>query len=212
MRFRDRRQAGELLGAEVADLQPSEPVVYALPRGGVPVGYEVAHALGCPLDVLVVRKVGVPFQPELAMGAIAEGDVTIRNEDVLKLARVDKDTFDSAVAIEQRELEARVSAYRSETQPIPPDGHSAIVVDDGLATGSTARAAIEVLKTKGAASVWLAVPVAPPNGLEELEKLADRMVVLSRPGGFGAVGYWYRDFAQTTDEEVRSLLAEARLA
>ena len=212
MRFRDRRQAGELLGAEVADLQPSQPVVYALPRGGVPVGYEVAHALGCPLDVLVVRKVGVPFQPELAMGAIAEGDVTIRNEDVLKLARVDSDTFDSAVAVEQRELEARVSAYRSVTQPIPPDGHSAIVVDDGLATGSTARAAVEVLKAKGAASVWLAVPVAPRDGLEDLEALADRMVVLSRPGAFGAVGYWYRDFAQTTDEEVRSLLAEARLA
>jgi putative phosphoribosyl transferase len=212
MRFRDRRQAGELLGAEVADLQPSEPVVYALPRGGVPVAYEVALALGCALDILVVRKVGVPYQPELAMGAIAEGEVTIRNEDVLKLARVDRDTFDTAVAIEQRELETRVSAYRSVAQPIPPDGHSAIVVDDGLATGSTARAAVEVLKKKDAASVWLAVPVAPREGIEELERSADRLVILSRPTGFGAVGYWYRDFTQTSDEEVRSLLAESRLA
>lgn len=212
MRFRDRRHAGVLLGAELADLTPSEPVVYALPRGGVPVGYEVALALGCPLDILVVRKVGVPFQPELAMGAIAEGDVTIRNEDALRLARVDEDTFDSAVAFEQRELESRVHAYRVVSQPIPPVGHTALVVDDGLATGSTARAAVEVLKKKGAASVWLAVPVAPREGLEDLERLADRMVVLNRPGGFGAVGYWYRDFAQTSDEEVRSLLGESRLA
>lgn len=187
-------------------------MVYALPRGGVPVGYEVALALGCPLDVLVVRKVGVPFQPELAMGAIAEGKVTIRNEDVLRLARVDEETFDSAVAMEQRELETRVNAYRSVANPISPDGHSAIVVDDGLATGSTARAAVEVLRKKGAASVWLAVPVAPRHGSDELERSADRLVVLNRPASFGAVGVWYRDFTQTSDDEVRDLLAESRLA
>jgi len=212
MRFQDRRHAGVLLGAQLADLTPSDPVVYALPRGGVPVGYEVALSLACPLDILIVRKVGVPFQPELAMGAIAEGDVTIRNEDVLRFARVDVPTFDSAVAIEQRELESRVRTYRVVRQPISPVGHTAIVVDDGLATGSTARAAVEVLKEKEAASVWLAVPVAPREGLEDLERLADRTVILSRPGAFGAVGYWYRDFTQTSDEEVRSLLAESPLA
>jgi putative phosphoribosyl transferase len=209
MRFQDRRHAGVLLGAQLADLTPSDPVVYALPRGGVPVGYEVARSLACPLDILIVRKVGVPFQPELAMGAIAEGDVTIRNEDVLRLARVDVPAFDSAVAVEQRELESRVRAYRVVRQPISPVGHTAIVVDDGLATGSTARAAVEVLIEKEAASVWLAVPVAPREGLVDLERLADRTVILSRPGGFGAVGYWYRDFTQTSDEEVRSLLAES---
>jgi putative phosphoribosyl transferase len=212
MRFQDRRHAGVLLGAQLADLTPSDPVVYALPRGGVPVGYEVARSLACPLDILIVRKVGVPFQPELAMGAIAEGDVTIRNEDVLRLARVDVPAFDSAVAVEQRELESRVRAYRVVRQPISPVGHTAIVVDDGLATGSTARAAVEVLIEKEAASVWLAVPVAPREGLVDLERLADRTVILSRPGGFGAVGYWYRDFTQTSDEEVRSLLAESPLA
>lgn len=212
MRFRDRRHAGVLLGANLAELDPSEPVVYALPRGGVPVGFEVGLALGCPLDVLVVRKVGVPFQPELAMGAIAEGAVTIRNEDVLMMARIDAGTFDAVVALEQGELEARVSAYRSVAKPISPVGHTAIVVDDGLATGSTARAAVEVLREKGAASVWLAAPVAPRQGLEDLERSADRLVILSRPAGFGAVGYWYRDFAQTSDEEVRSLLAGSRLA
>jgi putative phosphoribosyl transferase len=168
--------------------------------------------LRCPLDVLVVRKVGVPYQPELAMGAVAEGTVIIRNDDVLRLARVDADTFDSVVAAEQRELEARVSAYRAVAHPISPAGRTAVVVDDGLATGSTARAAIKVLNQKGAASVWLAVPVAPADGLEDLEESADRLVILRQPAGFGAVGYWYRDFAQTSDEEVRSLLASSRLA
>jgi putative phosphoribosyl transferase len=187
-------------------------LVSALPRGGVPVAYEVARALDCPLDVLVVRKIGVPSQPELAMGAIAEGDVVIRNEDILRLARIDEETFAAVVGRERRELESRVMAYRSVASPLSPVGHTAIVVDDGLATGSTARAAIEVLREKGADSVWLAVPVAPRQGIEDLEGLADRMVVLYRPRNFGAVGVWYRDFAQTTDEEVRALLGESRLA
>lgn len=212
MRFRDRRHAGGLLGAEVADFDPSDPLVYALPRGGVPVAYEVARALDCPLDVLVVRKIGVPYQPELAMGAIAEGDVVIRNEDVLRLARIDDETFASVVTLERRELESRVMAYRSEASSISPVGHTAIAVDDGLATGSTARAAIEVLSAKGAASVWLAIPVAPQEAIEDLEKMADRIVVLATPHSFGAVGVWYRDFAQTSDEEVRALLRESRLA
>lgn len=212
MRFDDRRHAGALLGATVVELAPPDPVVYALPRGGVPVGYEVAQALGCPLDVLVVRKVGVPFQPELAMGAVAEGGAVVRNEEVLSIAGIPDRVFTAVVDQEVAEIERRIGSYRGETSQIPPEGHTAIVVDDGLATGSTALAAVEVLRQQGAAAVWLAVPVAPPGPLGELETKTDRIVTLSRPSGFGAVGVWYRDFTQTSDQEVRDLLAASRLA
>jgi len=212
VRFADRRHAGVSLGVAVAELGPADPVVYALPRGGVPVGFEVAHALDCLLDVLVVRKIGVPYQPELAMGAIAEGGIVIRNSDVISGAMVDEDDFAAVVERETRELEHRVAAYRGGAPPISPEGHTAIVVDDGLATGSTALAAMLVLERRGAAAIWLAVPVAPRGRLGNLEKKADRLVVLSRPHSFGAVGVWYRDFTQTSDSEVRALLAESRLA
>lgn len=212
MRFANRRQAGEQLGQAVAALDPSSPVVYALPRGGVPVGFEVARVLGCPLDILIVRKIGVPFQPELAMGAIAEGDVTVRNQDVIDAASVTESDFERVAAAERRELERRVSTFRGKTGQITPNGHTAVVVDDGLATGSTALAAVSVLDQQGAAALWLAVPVAPPSSLGRLDEIVDRMVILQRPRGFGAVGSWYRDFTQTSDEEVRDLLVEARLA
>jgi putative phosphoribosyl transferase len=212
VRYSDRRNAGELLGVEVARLSPSEPVVYALPRGGVPVGFEVARALDCPLDVLVVRKVGVPFQPELAMGALGEDGVVIRNEEVISLAGVDEETFREVVESETRELESRISLYRGDAAALPPRGHTAIVVDDGLATGSTALAAVSVLGHKGAAAIWLAVPVAPADSVAKLERHADRVVVLSQPRRFGAVGYWYEDFSQTSDHEVRTLLSRSRLA
>lgn len=164
------------------------------------------------MDVLVVRKLGVPFHRELAMGAIAEGDVVIRNEDVIDLARVDDEAFRSVVVEETRELESRLEAYRSVAPAIDPMDRTAIVVDDGLATGSTALAAIEVMRRKGAARVWLAVPVAPAGPLGDIEHLADRVVILARPRNFGAVGAWYGDFTQTDDEEVRALLVESRLA
>jgi putative phosphoribosyl transferase len=212
MRYRDRRHAGALLGARVADLHPRDPVVLALPRGGVPVAYEVARALDCPLDVLVVRKIGVPRQRELAMGAIAEGGVVVRNEDVIDLAGVSEEEFESVVKAETLELEKRLTSYREKALPVSPEGRTAIVVDDGLATGSTALAGVQVLHRKGAAAVWLAVPVAPPGSLGDLEALTDSLVVLSRPRGFGAVGAWYRDFTQTSDEEVGALLEESRLA
>jgi putative phosphoribosyl transferase len=210
MRFRDRRHAGALLGAKVAALHPHSPVVFGLPRGGVPVAYEVARALACPLDVLVVRKVGVPYQRELAMGAIGEDGVVIRNEDVVDLAGVGDEEFERVAETEARELEKRLALYRAEVPPMSPEGRTAIVVDDGLATGSTALAGVQVLVRKGAAAVWLAVPVAPPGPLGDLEELTDRIVVLSRPRGFGAVGVWYQDFTQTSDEEVGALLAESR--
>lgn len=212
MRYRDRRHAGELLGAELAALRPPDPVVYGLPRGGMPVAFEVARALGCPLDVLVVRKVGVPSQPELAMGAVAEGDVVVRNEEVIHLAQVADESFAAVADEERRELEQRVAKYRADAEQVSPERHTAIIVDDGLATGSTALAAVQVVHALGASEVWLAVPVAPRSPLGELEEKADRLVVLSRPRNFGAVGIWYRDFNQTTDEEVRDLLAESRLA
>lgn len=212
MRFEDRRHAGALLGEAVAGLEPVDPVVFALPRGGVPVGFEVARRLGCPLDVLVVRKIGVPYQPELAMGALAEGGVLIRNSEIMAEAMVDEGDFAAVVERERRELDRRVASYRSAGAPVAAEGKTAIVVDDGLATGSTAMAAVAVLERKGAAEVWVAVPVAPRGSLGPLERRAARVVVLHRPAGFGAVGSWYRDFSQTEDDEVRALLAESRLA
>lgn len=212
MRFADRHHAGELLGRAVAELNPTDPVVYALPRGGVPVGYEVARALECPLDVLVVRKIGVPFQPELAMGAIGEGGVDVRNESVLVATGIDDDRFEEAAERERRLLETRVASYRADVQRLDPRGRTALVVDDGLATGSTALAAVTVLSSQQPSAVWLAVPVAPSSPFGEIESLVDRLVVLERPRHFGAVGSWYRDFGQTSDEEVRDLLVESRLA
>lgn len=212
MRFADRRRAGEELGKTLVGLGPNDPVVYALPRGGVPVGFEVADALGCPLDILIVRKIGVPYQPELAMGALAEGGVTVRNQDIMAVAQIDEAEFDRVVDSERRELDHRVAMFRGEHPSISPAGHTAVVVDDGLATGSTALAAVSVLVEQGAGSVWLAVPVAPASPLGRLEEVVDRLVILRRPRGFGAVGSWYRDFTQTTNEEVRDLLARSRLA
>lgn len=212
MRFADRREAGRLLGAELQGMEPPDPIVYALPRGGVPVGFEVAAVLECPLDVLIVRKLGVPHQPELAMGAIAEDGVVVRNSDVIAHAMLDEDDFATVVEYERSVLAERVSALRAGVEQISPVGHTAIVVDDGLATGSTALAAIAVLRRLGAEAVWLAVPVAPAGSLGPVERAVDRIVVLSRPAFFLAVSTWYRDFTQTEDAEVRALLDESRLA
>lgn len=211
MTLADRRSAGERLGRAVAHLDPRDPVVLGLPRGGVPVAYEVARVLDCPLDVLVVRKVGVPFQPELAMGSVGEGGAVVRNEEVISMAGVDEDAFDRVLRSELEELDRRVKMYRSEASPVELSGHTVIVVDDGLATGSTARAALRVLQERDAAEVWLAVPVAPADTAEEMESIADRVIVLESPRPFGAVGAWYRDFSQTADDEVRALLSESRL-
>jgi putative phosphoribosyl transferase len=212
MRFGDRHEAGEILGDAVADLRPASPVVYALPRGGVPVGYEVSRTLHCPLDILIVRKLGVPYQPELAMGAIGEGGIVVRNEEVMARAGIPETVFEEVMARETRELEARSAAYRAVAEPIAPEGHTAVIVDDGLATGSTARVAVSVLRVAAAEEVWLAVPVAPRDTTAELSRLVERVVVIDQPRHFGAVGSWYRDFTQTADEEVRSLLSRSRLA
>lgn len=210
--FEDRRDAGRRLGLALAELDPSAPVVYALPRGGVPVGFEVATVLGCPLDVLIVRKVGVPSQPELAMGALGEGDVVIRNEGVIRAAGVSERAFAEVADREAEELVRRSAIYRAGRPPVDPSGRTAIVVDDGVATGSTARAALQVLAERHAAAVWLAIPVAPIESVESMREVSDRVVVLSTPRGFEAVGRWYRDFTQITDAQVEDLLARSRLA
>ncbi|HLF60209.1 MAG TPA: phosphoribosyltransferase [Acidimicrobiia bacterium] len=210
MIFADRQEAGVLLGQAVAKRSPLDPLVAALPRGGVPVGFEVAEALGCDLDVLVVRKVGVPFQPELAMGAVGEHGVVIRNQEVMRAARITEQTFEAVVAAETAELEARVGIYREVAEPIDSTGRTVIITDDGLATGSTALAGIGVARAGGAREVWVAVPVAPADSIHRVESAADQVVVLDRPKRFMAVGAWYRDFSQTSNDEVRDLLRRSR--
>ena len=210
MRFVDRREAGAILGRAVAADHPSRPLVTALPRGGVPVGFEVAEALGCELDVLAVRKVGVPFHPELAMGAVAEGDVVIRNEEIIAAVGIDAETFDERAESEKAVLQSRLARYREVVPAIDPAGRTVVVVDDGLATGSTAIAAIRVLRAREALAVWLAVPVAPADTVPVMEKVADRVILIEQPRRFMAVGAWYRDFTPTSDVEVVELLRRSR--
>jgi predicted phosphoribosyltransferase len=210
MRFADRRDAGQRLGVAVAALAPARPLVAALPRGGVPVGYEVALALGCELDVLVVRKVGVPFQPELAMGAVGEQGVVIRNQEVLEAARVDESAFQASARVAADEVGSRVARYREAAPAVDRSGRTVIVTDDGLATGSTALAAVGVARAQGASEVWVAVPVAPPEAIRSVEGVADRVMALHQPHRFMAVGAWYRDFTQTTSDEVAELLRRSR--
>ncbi len=210
MKFADRREAGARLGLEVAAHHPDAPLVTALPRGGVPVGFEVAGALKCELDVLAVRKVGVPFHPELAMGAVAEGDVVIRNQEIIDAVGIDEETFLARAEAEKTELERRLARYREWVPAIDPTGRTAVVVDDGLATGSTALAAIRVLRARAALGVWLAVPVAPADAVPIMEKAADRVIVVDHPKRFMAVGAWYRDFSPTPDDQVVELLRQSR--
>ena len=207
--FRDRREAGRRLAERLTDYAALEPVVLGLARGGVPVAAEVASRLGAPLDVLVVRKVGVPWQPELALGAVAEGDVRILNRALVRELGLGPRDVASAVTHERAELERRVRAYRGDRQAVPVAGRVAIVVDDGLATGATARAAIESMRSRGARSVILAAPVGPPASVLELKAVADAVVVLDQPTDLWAVGQFYRDFRQTSDQEVVELLEAA---
>lgn len=205
--FGDRSDAGRQLAARLAPLADQHPVVLALPRGGVPVAFEVAQALGGPLDVIVVRKLGVPFQPELGMGAVGEDDTLVLNEEVVRLARVRPDELARVEAEQRAEVEARARRFRGGRAAVPLAGRIAIVVDDGIATGGTARAALQVARARGAARVVLAVPVAPAETVEELRRVADEVVCLETPAPFFGVGQWYRDFSQVPDEQVVKLLA-----
>ncbi len=179
-----------------------------LPRGGVPVAAEVAEALGAPLDVLVVRKLGVPFQPELGMGAIGEEGVRVVNEAVVRTARTAPDELAEVEARERAELERRVRRYRGDRPPLPLDGRTVIIVDDGVATGSTARAACLIARRRGASRVMLAVPVAPRDWAVGLREVADALVCLDNPSPFFGIGQFYEDFSQTTDEQVAACLRE----
>lgn len=208
--FVDRHQAGTELAGRLRQFAKRDDVlVLALPRGGVPVGYEVARALDAPLDVFAVRKLGLPGHPELAMGAIASGGVRVLNEDVLESMAVPPGAIDAVTRTEQTELERRERAYRDGRPPAPIDGRVVILVDDGLATGSTMRAAVLAVRRLHPARVVVAVPVGASQTCHDLRELADEVVCAFTPDPFRAVGLWYVDFSQTTDAEVRQLLAQA---
>jgi predicted phosphoribosyltransferase len=185
-------------------------IVLALPRGGVPVAFEVARELNAPLDIFLVRKLGVPSHKELAMGAIASGGVLVRNEGVVRYLNIPDEVIDSVAEEERRELERREHAYRNHRPPLEVKGRTVILVDDGLATGSTMRAAAAALREQDPARIVVAVPVSSPETCEELRAEVDEVVCAATPQPFQGVGRWYEDFSQTTDDEVRELLEKAR--
>ena len=209
-RFRNRRDAGQRLAAELRTYaNRSDVIVLALPRGGVPVGYEVATALDVPLDVFVVRKLGLPWHEELAMGALASGGVRILDDDLIRVARVSAEDIERVTAAEQIELERRERRYRGD-RPFPDlTGKTVLLVDDGLATGSTMRSAVAALRQEVPRSIVVAVPVAAPATCDAFRDIADDIVCAETPEPFRAVGLWYDDFSQTTDGEVHELLAQA---
>jgi putative phosphoribosyl transferase len=211
-RFHDRYEAGRVLASQLGNyVDRADGLVLALPRGGVPVGFEVARALHAPLDVFLVRKLGVPGHEELAMGAIASGGVRVLNMDVVDGLRIPEHVIDTVAAHELRELERREHAYRDDRPAPDVRGRTVILVDDGLATGSTMRAAARALRQQQPHRLVIAVPVAAPETCVALRSEADEIVCAMTPYDFRAVGYWYEDFSQTTDAEVRDLLARSSL-
>lgn len=209
--FKNRTEAGRVLAKRLVQYSNRpDVVVLALPRGGVPVGFEVAQALHAPLDVFVVRKLGAPGHEELALGAIAAGGVRVLNKSVVNYLYISDELIDQITAREQKELERREHLYRGARPPLDVCGRTVIVVDDGLATGSTMRAAVQALRRQQPARIVVAVPVAARATCDSFKKEVDTMCVCANtPEPFEAVGLWYRDFSQTTDEEVRELLARA---
>jgi predicted phosphoribosyltransferase/dienelactone hydrolase len=210
--FADRREAGRALATRLGCLAEEDIVVLGLPRGGVPVAAEAAAALGAPLDVIVVRKLGVPFQPELAMGAIGEDGARVLNDEVVRLAHITRAELAAVEKRERAELERRASRFRAARPRIDLNGRTALIVDDGIATGSTARAACQVARAHGATRVVLAAPVAPPDVARRFEGDVDELVVYATPEPFYGVGQFYADFSQTSDEEVIDLLTTAARA
>ena len=211
--FADRREAGRRLAAVIAarrDLVDADPVVIGLPRGGVPVAAEVAAVIGAPLDVIVVRKVGVPYQPELALGAVGEGDVLVLDEALARSLRIGRDEIDRLVATQRAAVAERSRRFRTSAPQLSLRGRLVIIVDDGVATGATARAACKVAYAAGARRVVLAVPVAPIDAAERFAGDVDEFIALSTPESFMAVGQWYREFGQVDDDEVVALLRSGR--
>lgn len=211
MPFKNRTQAGQMLAEALTVYADAHPVVLALPRGGVPVAAEVAERLNAPLDLILVRKVGVPMQPELAMGAIVDGGhpIVVRNEDVVRLAGIDEATFSAVCDRELAEIERRRIKYIGNRPRAEIAGRVAIVVDDGIATGATTRAALRATRARGPAKIVLAIPVAPTDALAEMRREADDVVCLEAHEDFGAIGYFYADFRQVGDQEVIDLLARS---
>jgi putative phosphoribosyl transferase len=207
--FSDRTEAGSELAALLDQYKDRDDVVVlALPRGGVPVAYQVARLLKAPLDIFLVRKLGVPGHPELAMGAIATGAVRVLNEDVVNWYGIALSVIDQVARAEQAELERRERVYRDGRPPIPLEGRTVLLIDDGLATGSTMKAAVQAVRAHKPAQIVVAVPVGSPETCAEFTDLADDVVCARTPEPFSAVGLWYRDFSQTSDAEVRALLHE----
>ncbi|AWN75864.1 phosphoribosyltransferase [Legionella anisa] len=209
MNYDDRYQAGRVLVDSLKNYaKRTDVIVLALPRGGVPVGYEIAHKLSLPLDIFIVRKLGVPGHEELAMGAIASGGITVLNEEVVNLLHIPTEAIDKIQKSEQNELLRRERVYRG-TKPAPELlGKTIILVDDGIATGYTMRAAIAALKQKKPAKLIVAIPVAARSTCDEIAPLVDEIICPMRPVSFYAVGLWYNDFSQTTDDEVMQLLRQ----
>ena len=209
-RYKDRRDGGRKLAERLAGYRDRDDVVVlGLARGGVPVAFEVAEALGAPLDVFLVRKLGVPGHEELAMGAIASGGVRVLNDDVIHTIGVSARAIEAVVERERAELERREQLYRGDREPVNVAGRVAVVVDDGLATGASMRAAVEALRRRSAGRIVVAVPTASPETCAALEPLVDEIVCARTPHPFMAVGVWYRDFSPTSDDEVRELLGRA---
>jgi putative phosphoribosyl transferase len=206
--FVDRVDAGRQLAKRLSGL-PGDVRVLGLPRGGVPVALEVAKTIDAPLDVIVVRKLGVPWQPELAMGAVGEDGVRVTNDEVVRQTKVSEADLVAACDRERREVERRARQLRGSRERVSLDGCTAVIVDDGIATGATARAACEVARAHGASRIVLAVPVAPADSIRQLREVTDDVVCLQTPDRFLAVGRWYSDFRPTTDADVAACLAEA---
>ena len=212
MIYENRSDAGKRLARELAGYKSQEPLILALPRGGVPVGAEIAQALDAPLDLILVRKLGVPMQPELAMGAVIDGAEphVVRNEDIIALLAMPEAEFEQICARELAEIERRRKLYLADRPRAELRDRIVIVVDDGIATGATVRAALEAIRGKGPGKLVLAVPVAPTSTLQELEGEADEIVCLQRHEPFYAIGLYYTDFHQVTDKEVIGILSRVR--
>jgi len=211
MKFMDRGEAGRRLADKLVHLKGWQPVVLALPRGGVAVGFEIARALDAPLDIVLVRKIGVPWEPELALGAVTDGasHETFIDRDLATGLSVPDSYIKEETARQLQEIERRRKSYCKGRPAREVAGHTAIVVDDGIATGATMRVALQAVRSRGPARLVLAVPVAPPDTLAAMREEVDEAVCLETPSGFGAIGYYYRDFHQMSDREVTELLARA---
>ena len=209
-KFRNRTEAGQMLATKLATYaNRSDVTILALPRGGVPVAFEVAKALQAPLDICLVRKLGVPDHQELAMGAIAMHDVLVINHSIVEKLSISRDTIDRAIAIEKQELARRDRMYRGD-RPLPSlHDRTVILIDDGIATGATLRAAISAIRQSDPAQIIVAVPVAPESTCTELLSVVDKVICLKKPEPLYSISYWYEDFSQTTDAEVKQLLAKS---